>query len=69
MHLIQMFIPVRDKHDTAFPKEHYAHIRETLTIKFGGLTAYNRAPAEGLWKDAQKDSHNDALVIFEAMAI
>ena len=68
MHLIQIFLPVRDNNDTAFPKENYTRIREALTKKFGGLTAYTRAPAEGLWKDEQNDAHRDEIVIFEVMA-
>jgi 2-hydroxychromene-2-carboxylate isomerase len=68
MHLIQMFIPVRDNKNKAFPKGHYADIRMTLTKEFGGLTAYTHAPAEGLWKDDQKDTQHDDMVIFEVMA-
>ena len=68
MHLIQIFLPVRDNNNKAFPKEHYASIREELTKQFGGLTAYTRSPAEGLWKDEQNAAHHDDIVIFEVMA-
>ena len=68
MHLIQIFIPLLDNKERAFSKAHYAHIRETLTKKFGGLTAYNRTPAEGLWKDEHNTAHPDEMVIFEVMA-
>ncbi len=68
MHLIQIFLPVRDNHGKAFAPEHYSRMREALTTKFGGLTAYTRAPAEGLWKDDQNDAHHDDIVIFEVMA-
>lgn len=68
MHLIQIFLPVRDNNDKPFPPEKFTHLREVLIKKFGGLTAYNRAPAEGLWKDEQKAAHHDEIVIFEVMA-
>lgn len=68
MHLIQIFLPVRDNNGKAFPQERYARIREELTKKFGGLTAYTRAPAQGFWKDDQNDASHDDIVIFEVMA-
>ena len=68
MHLIQMLLPVHDNKGKAFPTKNYSRIRETLTQEFGGLTAYTRAPAEGLWKDDQKAARHDAIVIFEVMA-
>jgi hypothetical protein len=68
MHLIQIFLPVRDHNDQAFPRHHYNRVREVLTRQFGGLTAYTRAPAEGLWKDERNAAHRDDIVIFEVMA-
>ncbi len=68
MHLIQIFLPVRDNNKKAFPKVKYIRMRKALTKKFGGLTAYTHAPAEGLWKDDQNDAHHDEMVIFEVMA-
>ncbi len=67
MHLLQIFLPVRNNNDKPFPKGHYTRIRKTLTKEFGGLTAYTRAPAEGLWKDKQDDARHDDMVIFEIM--
>jgi hypothetical protein len=68
MHLIQIFLPVRDNKEMAFPTENYTRIREPLTKQFGGLTAYTRAPAEGLWRDEENASHHDDVIIFEVMA-
>jgi hypothetical protein len=67
MHLLQIFLPVRNNNDKPFQKGHYTRIRKTLTKEFGGLTAYTRAPAEGLWKDKQDDARHDDMVIFEIM--
>jgi len=68
MHLIQIFLPARSDNKEPFAKENYVRIRQTLTEKFGGLTAYTRAPAEGLWKDEENTTHKDEIVIFELMA-
>ncbi|MDK2741269.1 MAG: hypothetical protein H8K03_20175 [Nitrospira sp.] len=68
MHVIQIFLPVRDNNDQSFPGENYTRIRQALATQFGGLTAYTRAPAEGLWKDEQNAARHDDIVIFEVMA-
>jgi len=68
MHLMQIFLPVRDNNGKTFPKDNYSSIGEALTKKFGGLTSYTRAPAEGLWKDERNGAHHDDIVIFEVMA-
>jgi hypothetical protein len=39
-----------------------------LTERFGGLTAYTRAPAQGLWKEDEVRTHRDDIVIYEVMA-
>lgn len=68
MHVIQIFLPVHANKGKAFSNEKYTRIRKTLTKRFGGLTTYTRAPAEGLWKDEQKAARHDDIVIFEVMA-
>ena len=35
---------------------------------FGGVTAFTRNPAEGLWKEGGEDPARDDIVIFEVMA-
>jgi len=35
--------------------------------RFGGLTAYNRAPAQGLWND-DGGVERDEIVVYEVMA-
>ena len=67
MYMIQILLPVRDNNNQAFPAESYAGIREVLTKQFGGITAYTRAPAEGVWRDDQNAAHRDDMVILEVM--
>lgn len=68
MHLVQILLPMHDNAQQAFPREDYGHVRRELTERFGGLTVYTRAPAEGLWKLNDNETSRDDIVIFEVMA-
>ena len=67
MHLVQILLPLRDNDGEAFPPERYGEVRTTLKKRFGGLTAYSRAPAEGLWTDEGATVRDD-IVVLEVMA-
>ncbi len=68
MHLIQILLPTHDNQGALFGREEYRHVRRELTDRFGGITVYTRAPAEGHWRmDDNNTSRND-IVIFEVMA-
>jgi hypothetical protein len=67
MHLIQILLPLYDNAGTAFSEELFGTVRGELTERFGGLTAFTRAPAQGLWKDAGRTKRDD-IVVFEVMA-
>lgn len=66
MHLVQILAPLFDNEGNHFPPEPYRQLRTELSERFGGLTAFTRAPAEGLWTDGGETSH-DEIVIFEVM--
>ncbi|MEP6937691.1 MAG: hypothetical protein ABI871_06450, partial [Chthoniobacterales bacterium] len=68
MHLVQILLPLFDNQRKALPHEAYARVRAELTERFGGLTVYTRAPAEGLWKQNGRQTSRDDIVIFEVMA-
>jgi hypothetical protein len=38
-----------------------------LTERFGGCTAYTRAPAEGLWRAKRVGTVRDDIVVYEVM--
>ena len=38
-----------------------------MTQRFGGVTAYVRAPAEGAWQDAEGKVLSDEVVVVEVM--
>ena len=66
MHLIQILLPLYDNAGAPLPRELFSRVREELAGAFGGLTAFTRAPAEGLWKDGGETARDD-IVIFEVM--
>ncbi len=44
----------------------FEEVQVELTKRFKGLTAYTRAPAEGLWKP-RKGTKRDEIVVYEVM--
>lgn len=67
MHLVQLLLPLYDPQGRRFPADKFAAVRRELTERFGGVTAYVRSPAEGLWQDAEGDLQRDDVVIHEVM--
>ena len=68
MHLVQILLPLYDNHQDPQPHEEFRRVRRELTERFGGLTVYTRAPAEGMWKLNDNHTTRDDIVIFEVMA-
>ena len=68
MHLVQLLLPIYDNNKRAFPRAYFDQVREELTERFGGVTAFVRSPAVGLWKDDDEDVTQDDVVMFEVMA-
>ena len=67
MYLIQIFLPLSDNQNEPFPSDYFLNIQHELTEKFGGLTAYKQAPAEGLWKEKAGKTIHDDIIIFEVL--
>jgi hypothetical protein len=67
MHLIQILLPLYDNAGNTLSEALFGTVRRELTERFGGLTAFTRAPAQGLWKDEGETKH-DEIVVFEVMA-
>lgn len=66
MHLVQILLPLFDNHGQRLPKAEYDRVRDELTERFGGLTAFSRAPAEGLWQQGGRTARDD-IVVLEVM--
>lgn len=67
MYLIQILLPLYDNAGARFSQREYTRVRDELTERFGGITAYISAPAEGLWKETERMTVHDEIVIYEVM--
>ena len=68
MSLVQLFLPLRDNEGRPFGDDAFGPTRRELLERFGGVTAHQRAPAQGLWKTGDGEVAGDDVVIFEVMA-
>ena len=68
MYLVQLLLPIRDQSGRPFPRELYDSLANELTDRFGGVTAYTRAPAAGVWEEDSGRKVRDDVIIYEVMA-
>ena len=68
MHLIQLLLPLYDNSNARFPGETFDYVRQELTDRFGGVTAFLRSPGQGFWRESEGAVNRDDVVIFEVMA-
>jgi hypothetical protein len=66
MHLVQILLPLYAADGDRLPQAQFSAVRAELVERFGGLTAYSRAPASGLWDDGG-DVQRDDIVVYEVM--
>jgi hypothetical protein len=66
MHLVELLLPLNDNDGRPFGAAALNRVRDELAARFGGVTAFSRAPAEGVWEDGGEVSR-DLLVVFEVM--
>jgi hypothetical protein len=67
LELVQLLLPLVDEHGRAYPRSVFDELVARLTEKFGGVTAYTRAPATGLWEDDSGKTVRDQVVVYEVM--
>ena len=67
MYLVQILLPLYDNRGERFEGAVYRELRDQLVERFGGLTAYTRAPISGLWQESSGRTVRDDLVIYEVM--
>lgn len=63
MHLVEILLPLRNKNGEDFPAEYYEDLAQHLTQKFGGVTSFLRAPAEGRWHGGGATQTEDIAVM------
>src|SRR3954447_19464799 len=66
MYLVQLLLPLYDNSGNAFSEMVSTGIRRELTERFGGVTAFTSAPAQGLWISEVGTTH-DEIVVVEVM--
>ncbi|QJW85907.1 hypothetical protein HK414_23275 [Ramlibacter terrae] len=64
--MVQILLPLRDNDGRPLPRALFAQVREELVERFGGLTAYTRAPANGVWEEGGEKQRDD-IVVYEVM--
>ena len=67
MHLVQILLPLYDNDGNPIPQLQFRRVSQEMADSFGGLTAFTRAPAEGMWKDGGEKTSHDEIVVFEVM--
>ena len=66
-HLVQLLLPLYDNEGNGFAHSEFERVATELTERFGGLTAYTRAPAEGRWREGGEGTSRDEIVVYEVM--
>ena len=67
MHLIQLLLPITDNDGHPTDPAPIALVRQELTERFGGVTAYTRAPAAGFWKSPGGGVDRDEMIMVEVV--
>jgi hypothetical protein len=67
VHLIQLLLPLYDNTGSAMAQSIFRGVADELTDRFGGLTAYTRAPAVGLWQEDSGRTTRDDIIVYEVM--
>ena len=67
MYLVQLLLPLYDNAGRRVSHELFGRIRDELTERYGGVTAFLRSPAQGTWKEDDGVVGRDEIVICEVM--
>lgn len=67
MHLVQLLLPLYAQDGGRLDAALFGAVRQELVDRFGGLTAYSRAPASGLWENDGSVERDD-IVVYEVMS-
>jgi hypothetical protein len=67
MHLVQILLPMFTNDGDRIDPAKLAEVRRELTDRFGGVTAYQRAPATGLWRSPDGGVDRDDMIMVEVV--
>jgi hypothetical protein len=68
MFLVEILLPLYDNEGRRFGAGDFDRVSEELAGRFGGVTAFRRAPGEGVWRAGGSGESRDRVVVFEVMA-
>ena len=66
-YLIQLLLPLRDNEGQPYGQALFKDINASLAARFGGVTAFSRSPAKGIWINSDHEERDDVIVV-EVMA-
>jgi hypothetical protein len=67
MYMTQLLLPLWSNRGDRFPNTLFEQVRDELVSRFGGLTAYTRTPASGLWQEKDGGTVHDDIIVYEVM--
>ena len=67
MYMTQLLLPLWSNSGQRFPKALFEEVRDELVQQFGGLTAYTRTPASGVWQEKNGGTVHDEIIVYEVM--
>jgi hypothetical protein len=68
MYLIQLLLPRQTRTGEFVGEAAFVRTRDELVNVFDGVTAYLRAPAQGVWTDPDGRRERDDVVMVEVLA-
>jgi hypothetical protein len=63
IHLVEILLPVSDNEGEQHPGHLFSLVQRELTERFGGVTSFSRAPAQGITDDGGRKVHDDIIVV------
>ena len=67
MYLIQIMLPLYDNRGRRLPRVLFDATSQALAKAHGGLTAYTRSPAVGVWRSRGAGLKRDDIIVFEVV--
>lgn len=67
MYLIQVLLPLYDNRGRRLPKKLFEDTSRSLARSHGGVTAYTRSPAVGLWNSRGSRIKRDEIIVYEVV--
>jgi len=67
MDLVQILLPLYDRRGRKIPRTVLRGAASCLAEEYGGVTAYTRSPALGMWRAAPDKLDRDEVVVYEVM--